>query len=277
LVEYLGSVPAYPSNNITAIAAGSYNAFALAGSGAPIFPGMSVNRTVAEGSRAYFRAVAVGAMPISYQWICNGTNISGATNSVLVVNNVQPDQAGNYYTLIASNAFGLATNGVMFLNPLPVELLIQPQMFSTPIGTTAKFIVAYTNGVGPVTFQWQFNGTNVGGAGNSSLSLTNVQLNQSGIYSLVAGNSYGSITNHALLTVQPFVFNTGSTNLVMTTNGLKFRLDSVYATNSVVIFASTNLLSWLPILTNPPATGSVLFLDAAATNMPRRFYRAVEQ
>ena len=45
----------------------------------------------------------------------------------------------------------------------------------------------------------------------------------------------------------------------------------------MVIFASTDLANWQPILTNPPATGSVLFLDAAATNLPQRFYRALEK
>ena len=41
-----------------------------------------------------------------YQWNCNGTNIPGATNTTLVVTNAQPDSAGNYYTLTASNEAG---------------------------------------------------------------------------------------------------------------------------------------------------------------------------
>ena len=59
--------------------------------------------------------------------------------------------------------------------------------------------------------------------------------------------------------------------------GLKLQLDSVYSSNTVVLFASTNLVNWLPILTNPPTRGSVLFLDVAATNMAQRFYRATER
>lgn len=277
LVEYSGNVPSSVASNVTAIAAGSYNAFALMGSGPPVFSGLPVHRTVATGSRAYFRAVAAGTMPISYQWNCNGTNIIGATNSVLVLTNVQPVQAGSYYTLAASNAFGLFTNGAMFLNEVPLEFSIQPPILSAAVGATAKFTLAFTNGVGPFAWQWQCNNTNINGATNSSLSLTNVQLSQAGTYSLVAGNSYGSVTNTAVLTVLPMLFNAGSTNLAMTTNGFKFRLDSVYATQSVIIFASTDLVSWLPILTNAPATGSVLFLDSSATNLPQRFYRAVEQ
>ena len=158
-----------------------------------------------------------------------------------------------------------------------MEFFIQPQTLAVAVGATAKFTVPYTNGVGPFNWQWQCNNTNISGATNASLSLTNVQLNQAGTYSLVAGNGYGNVTNTAPLTVLPMAFSASSTNLLMTTNGFKFRLDSVYATQSVVILASTNLVSWLPILTNPPATGSVLFLDSAATNLPQRFYQAVEQ
>src|ERR1017187_7886882 len=276
-VAGITALPPYPTNNVAAIAGGSGDGLMLVGSGPPIFSGMPVNRTVATGSRAYFRSVAVGAMPMSYQWDCNGTNILGATNSVLVLTNVQPIQVGSYYSLIASNALGVVTNGSMMLNEVPVDFSIQPQTLSTVIGATATFTIAYTNGVGPFAYQWQSNNVNIGDATNNFLSLTNVQLNQSGTYSLVASNGYGSSTTNATLVVQPFVFNGGSTNLIMTSSGLRFRLDSVYAAHSVIVFASTDLVSWLPILTNPPVTGSVLFLDAAATNTPQRFYRALEQ
>jgi hypothetical protein len=72
-------------------------------------------------------------------------------------------------------------------------------------------------------------------------------------------------------------FDTSAPNLRLTTNGFRLQVDGVLATNSVVIYASTNSMNWLPILTNGPATGSVSFLDAAATNWPRRFYRAAER
>jgi hypothetical protein len=189
-----GSVnPPANATNVAAIAAGSYDALALVGSGPPIFPGIPANRTVACGATAYLRLMAVGAFPLSYQWNCNGTNIPGATNTVLVLTNVQPSQSGTCYTLMATNLSGMATSA-------PIKLL-------TP----------------------------------------------------------------------PFIFNTCLTNLLMTTNGLQLQLDGVFATNSVIIYASTNFANWLPILTNSPATGSVLFLDSSATNWPRRYYRAIEQ
>jgi hypothetical protein len=360
LVEYSGSVPKYPTNNITAIAAGSYNAFAVVGNGPPIFPGLPVNRTVAAGSRAYFRAVAVGTMPISYQWNANGANISGATNSVLVLTNVQPNLAGNYYSLIASNALGVATNGAMFLNVVPLEVYATTTNLPALAGATVKFsatvigqgpfgyqwffngtnllgmitntlsltnvqleqagayTVAASNSYGSVTssivnlavvpllittaptnksvitgsspafsvvasslvplgYQWQFNSTNLSGATTNSLTLTNVQVSQAGLYSVVVSNSYGSVTANATLAVKPFAFTTGGTNLLMTTNGFQLQVNGIFASQSMVIYASTDMISWLPILTNPPATGSVRFLDSAATNWSQRFYRATEQ
>ena len=43
---------------------------------------------------------------------------------------------------------------------------------------------------------------------------------------------------------------------------------------TAVISASTNLINWTPLATNPISIGSILFTDTVATNYPRRFYRA---
>jgi len=102
-------------------------------------------------------------------------------------------------------------------------------------------------------------------------------LSQAGIYSAIVGNTYGTVTNSAALTVQPFAFDMGSTNPLLTTNGMQLQLIGVFATNSVILYASTDLVSWLPILTNSAATGSMQFLDVSATNWPKRFYRSSAQ
>jgi hypothetical protein len=51
----------------------------------------------------------------------------------------------------------------------------------------------------PVTYQWQFNGTNIIGATNGSLVLTNVQFQQGGTYSLIYNDAYETVTNSAQL------------------------------------------------------------------------------
>lgn len=57
------------------------------------------------GSNATFNALARFPLASSYQWLCGGEPISGATNSTLVVSNVQPESAGVYW-VVASNAWG---------------------------------------------------------------------------------------------------------------------------------------------------------------------------
>jgi len=69
-------------------------------------------------------------------------------------------------------------------------------------------------------------------------------------------------------------FNPGS--LQWDSQGLHLQVDGALGTNAVVLYASTNLSGWIPVATNPPALGSAQFLDLAARNFPRRFYRAAQ-
>lgn len=61
-------------------------------------------------------------------------------------------------------------------------------------GTNAVLDVG-ASGPTPYTFQWFFNGTNLPGVTASSLVLTNVQLEQEGLYTATVSNPYGSVTS----------------------------------------------------------------------------------
>src|SRR5437867_9430113 len=77
----------------------------------------------------------------------------------------------------------------------------QPQSQYATVGLNAQFTVT-AGGISPFSYQWQFNGANVISATNSSLSLTNVQFTNAGIYRVVVTNNYGSVTStDAVLTV----------------------------------------------------------------------------
>ncbi|MDB6021107.1 MAG: hypothetical protein JWQ04_964, partial [Pedosphaera sp.] len=57
------------------------------------------------------------------------------------------------------------------------------------------------------------------------------------------------------------------------TNGhFQFTLNGSSAT-SAIIQGSTNLITWIPLQTNTPFTGTVQFDDANATSYSDRFYR----
>jgi hypothetical protein len=68
-------------------------------------------------------------------------------------------------------------------------------------GRKAAFSVSVF-GPPPISYQWQFDGTNLSGAKSSTLTLSSVQSNDAGNYTVIAANSYGSITSSpALLSV----------------------------------------------------------------------------
>ena len=77
----------------------------------------------------------------------------------------------------------------------------QPTNETLKVGRTATFSVTAI-GTGPLSYQWRFGSTNVVGATNAALTLSNVLLNQAGNYSVSVTNLFGSTNSHnALLTV----------------------------------------------------------------------------
>ena len=137
-------------------------------------------------------------------------------------------------------------------------------------------------GAGPISYQWQFNGTNVAGGTNAVLVLTNVPLSATGNYQCIASNALGIITtdpdtlavarSHLHFDTSPgsMQFNGGSDG------GFTLHLTGLSGHGAIILYASSNFVNWDPILTNLPVVGSAQFLDAA-TNQPQRFYRAIEQ
>ena len=154
-------------------------------------------------------------------------------------------------------------------------IIIAPNNNSVIMNGNATFAVGVV-GTPPYNFQWQFNGSILANQTNAILTLSNCQLTNSGTYSVVITNNYGSASTNATLFVQPFAINTSSTNLLMTTNGFQLLMNGILTTNPVIILESTDLLNWLPVYTNPATTGSIQFLDVMATNLPARFYRGQE-
>jgi len=88
------------------------------------------------------------------------------------------------------------------------------------------------------------------------------------------GNSATALMGVAV--VSPVLrFSTDSIQLAK--EGFRVRLDGVRGTNGVVIAASSDLVTWNPLATNPPVYGAVQVLDPGTTNFVRRFYRANQQ
>ena len=85
----------------------------------------------------------------------------------------------------------------------PPSILVQPRNQSSSLGADVTFRVTALGG-NATAYQWQHQQTNVAGATNSALVLTNVQLADAGEYAAILSNSFGSVTSQvATLIIDP--------------------------------------------------------------------------
>ncbi len=184
--------------NVIAIEGGGLHSLALVGNGPPVVfnraipPFLTVpifDQTMLAGTNAQFRAAALGATPLNYQWRLNAIDLPGATNAGLSLSGVQPAQSG-LYSVLVSNALGVARSRDARLTILPLVIESPPRGQTAWVGGMAEFAVTVQSAL-PVTYRWWFNGTELLGATNRTLTLANVQTNQSGAYSISVSNVFG--------------------------------------------------------------------------------------
>jgi len=93
-------------------------------------------------------------------------------------------------------------------------ITLSPSNQTVTAGSSATFTGA-ANGSAPLGYQWQFNGTNIAGATNTSLTVTNAQAANVGSYRIVASNPSGSATSSAAtLTINESTIQAVSTTAV---------------------------------------------------------------
>ncbi len=171
----------------------------------PVIP-VTPTATVVFGSNGVFSVAPIGTAPFGYQWFFNGSpladggSVSGSATATLTISDFTPANLGNY-TVMVTNLAGYATSPAAIITVVNPLIITQPQSQSVYGGATVNFSVAAT-GQQPLACQWQYNGTDLPDATNSSLTLSNVVVSQSGAYSVIVTNSYGTITSsNATLTV----------------------------------------------------------------------------
>jgi alpha-tubulin suppressor-like RCC1 family protein len=180
-------------SNVVAIAAGGSHSLALEWAGPGPFIPPIVRATTFCGSAVTLNSGLPETGPLSFQWSFNGTNLVGATHAELTLNDLQTNQTG-IYSVVASNPFGPATTSSTLLTVSPAIFVLPPLSQLVFAGTTANFGMAALSTV-PLSYQWQFNGTNISGATGTTLVLSNLIPTQQGAYTMVLSNAYGTVAS----------------------------------------------------------------------------------
>lgn len=184
-------------------------------------PAISPTNIIYQGDAA---SLTVNAQPIAYyyQWQTDNrsggaswNNISGAnnTNYVLATSSLS---TGNYQFRVVVTNINLNTTSApvaMTLLPSSAPVILQnpaPTSANPYVGQSVTFTALF-NGNHPITNQWEasYDGgntfTNLAEATNTTLTLSNVQLTDSGLYRVAATNAFGANDSAAAtLTVKPW-------------------------------------------------------------------------
>src|SRR5207249_1280877 len=122
---------------------------------------------VTAGQTATFTVTATGTAPLSYQWQKNGATIGAATAASYTTPATTASDNGDQFTVVVSNAAGSVTSraAALTVNAVLVAPTIttQPASQTVTAGQRATFTVTAT-GTAPLSYQWQKNGTAIGGA-----------------------------------------------------------------------------------------------------------------
>lgn len=174
---------------------------ALEVQGPPVVVTDPVSQTVPLGTNVVFSVTATGSAPLLYQWCRNNVPITGATNRILTLSNVQfSDEAG--YSAKVSNTFGQATSGTATLKIIgnPV-IIVHPQSQAVLLGDSATFNV-FATGRPVINYQWMKGGVDIPGATSTNLTVSNITVNDLMNYSARAFNIDGqAVSSNATLII----------------------------------------------------------------------------
>ena len=99
------------------------------------------------------------------------------------------------YQAYVTNLVGCATSSAASLTILgPPLISTQPANRTVPAGTNTTFSVS-ASGLAALSYQWRFQQAELPYRTNASLSLTNVQTANAGLYDVVLTNTYGALTS----------------------------------------------------------------------------------
>jgi hypothetical protein len=166
----------------------------------PAISRQPANSTTPLGGILHFEVAACGTSPLTYRWfkgvlgvaLTNDARVTGANTPQLLIFNALPTDSDFYWAAVTNSFGGFATSQVArgFVGFPP-----------TVGGLTSRVVRVYTSttfqpaigGTLPFSYQWYRNDVPLPGETNSTLTRTNVQRPEVGLYHVRVSNGGASV------------------------------------------------------------------------------------
>ncbi|MBL9170729.1 MAG: immunoglobulin domain-containing protein [Verrucomicrobiales bacterium] len=223
--------------------------------------------TVVEpGESATLTATASGTGPLKYQWLFNGERVAGATNATVTLSSLTSSQAGDYALWVTNVAGSVTSHVAAVVVNGPPSVNGEPVALQAPFGGGAQFRVL-AGGKLPLSYQWLKDGIALERETNAVLSLTGLNSQSLGSYSVLVLNELGQATSAPALLTLNYGYTTNTASRVAMNASWKYNqtanLDSVKwedpAFNDTAWSTGTGLL-YVGSAALPAAKGTALTL-----------------
>lgn len=257
------------------------------------------SQVVNTNTNVTFSVVATGIGLLRYQWQFNGANLANATNDMLPITGTRLEHEGDYRVLVTDDIATVPSAVARLTVRVPPIILSAPRGQTNVTGVTLTFSVTCSGSV-PMGFLWRRGAsalTNIGNNGwlvlnttNCSVTLPNLQTNDSGNYRVIVTNSGSPLlvinaTWPVLIVAPPVITNPPSSQAVYAGTDVSFTVgvagspplayrwyfqnspvpNATNATLSITNVQAANQGAYLVVVTNlggtatsPPATLTLL-------------------
>jgi hypothetical protein len=150
-----------------------------------------------------------------------------------------------------------------------LTVVVAPTIANPPLSETSAPDGSVTLSVGAsggdLSYQWEFNGTNIAGATGATLILTNLSASQAGVYTVTVSNVAGSRTSAGA--------NVAALNLQMFAGViLDGPIGARYSVQSTPVLGPAN---WITVTNIIVTTQPYIYIDYSSITNSQQFYRAV--